>query len=117
MLYARDEGQRIPDYVVLLNVWKLATKLQMVGLRVAVLSAMAERRKEMGRIPGTSLLVQAWKETEEGSGLRLMLITWAAEHSRFSLRFTPRICVVLLAVAIKLLLHDIHIYLQAANLF
>lgn len=82
-LYVRDEGQGVPDYSVLLSVWKLATILQMAPLRVAVLNAMAERRRETERIPGTPLLIQAWKETEEGSGLRLMLVTWAAEHSEF----------------------------------
>jgi hypothetical protein len=33
-------------------------------------------------IPGIELLEVAWKETEEGSGLRKMLIEWAAEHSK-----------------------------------
>jgi hypothetical protein len=55
----------------------------MAPLRVAVLNAMAERRQLTSTIPGTSLLIQAWKETEEGSGLRKMLIGWTAEHSTF----------------------------------
>jgi hypothetical protein len=53
----------------------------MAPLRVAVLNAMAERRQLTSTIPGTSLLIQAWKETEDGSGLRKMLIDWTAEHS------------------------------------
>lgn len=74
----------IPDYPLLMGVWKLATKLRMAPLRVAVLDVMNERRQQTSCIPGTPLLVQAWKETEEGSGLRTMLITWAAEHSEYS---------------------------------
>jgi hypothetical protein len=66
-----------------MGVWKLATQLLMAPLRVAVLNAMAERRQLTSTIPGTSLLIQAWKETEEGSGLRKMLIGWTAEHSTF----------------------------------
>jgi len=83
-LYDRRGGRSIPDYPLLLGVWKLATKLKMAPLRVAVLNVMAERRQQTSCIPGTPLLIQAWKETEEGSGLRLMLIGWAAEHMRSS---------------------------------
>ncbi|KAH8597322.1 Bromodomain-containing protein [Bisporella sp. PMI_857] len=75
-------GQEIPTYAVLLGVWKLATKLQMSELRIGVLDAMTERRRQTGNIPGTALLIQAWEETEDGSGLRLMLIQWAADHLR-----------------------------------
>ena len=66
-----------------MNVWKLATLLRMAPLRVAVLDVMAERRQVTSHIPGTPLLIQAWQETEEGSGLRRMLIGWAAEHSMY----------------------------------
>jgi hypothetical protein len=55
----------------------------MAPLRVAVLDAMAERRQQTGFIPSTSLLVDVWRRTEEGSGLRKMLIEWAAEHSKY----------------------------------
>ena len=75
----------MPDYTILMGVWKLATQLRMAPLRVAVLDAMAERRQQTGFIPSTTLLVEAWRQTEDGSGLRKMLIEWAAEHSRFSL--------------------------------
>jgi hypothetical protein len=89
-VYDRELGQGIPDYHLLLDVWKLATELQMPPLRVAVMNAMADRRMATSMIPGAPLLIQAWKETEEGSGLRLMLIGWAAEHSMFSgLIFLP----------------------------
>lgn len=54
----------------------------MAPLRISVLDVMNERRQQTASIPGTHLLIQAWKETEEGSGLRTMLITWAAEHSK-----------------------------------
>lgn len=81
-VYDKAAGIEIPDYPLLMGVWKLATRLRMAPLHVAVLDVMAERRRKTSRIPGTPLLIQAWKETEEGSGLRLMLITWAAEHSK-----------------------------------
>lgn len=81
-LYNRDGGREIPDYPLLMNVWKLATVLQMPNLHSAALEIMNERRMKTSRIPGTPLLIQAWKETEEGSGLRMMLIGWAAEHMR-----------------------------------
>jgi hypothetical protein len=67
-----------------MGVWKLATRLRMAPLRVAVLDVMAERRQLTSHIPGTPLLIQAWQETEEGSGLRRMLIGWAAEHSMYT---------------------------------
>ena len=73
----------VPDYTSLTGVWKLATQLGIAPLRVAVLNAMAERRLQTGFIPSTALLVEAWRQTEDGSGLRKMLIEWAAEHSRF----------------------------------
>ena len=81
-VYDKDGGKEIPDYTLLMGVWKLATQLQMAPLRVAVLNTMAERRQLTSNIPGTSLMIQAWDQTEEGSGLRKMLIGWAAEHSK-----------------------------------
>jgi hypothetical protein len=72
-----------------MGVWKLATQLQMAPLRVAVLNTMAERRQLTSNIPGTSLMIQAWNQTEDGSGLRKMLIGWAAEHSEYSSISTP----------------------------
>lgn len=72
----------VPDYPILMGTWKLATQLKMAPLRVAVLNAMAERRQQTGFIPSTQLLVEAWRQTEDGSGLRKMLIEWAAEHSK-----------------------------------
>lgn len=88
-IYDGELGQDIPDYNLLLNVWKLATHLEMPPLRVAVLSAMAERRVATSKIPGVALFVQAWDDTEEGSGLRMMMIGWAAEHSEFPLFELP----------------------------
>ncbi|RFU28473.1 hypothetical protein B7463_g7852, partial [Scytalidium lignicola] len=81
-LYSRDGSREIPDYPLLMNIWKLATTLQMPDLHAAALDTMNERRIKTSRIPGTPLLIQAWKDTEEGSGLRMMLIGWAAEHMR-----------------------------------
>lgn len=47
---------------------------------------MAERRQQLGFVPRTTLYTEAWSQTEEGSGLRKMLIEWAAEHSKFSVQ-------------------------------
>ena len=74
----------VPDYPILMGVWKLATHLLMSSLRVAVLDAMAERRQLTGFIPSSGLLVEAWRQTEDRSGLQKMLIEWAAEHSESS---------------------------------
>ena len=73
-----------PDYAILMGVWKLATQLMIAPLRVAVLDAMAERRQQTGFIPSSELLIEAWIQTEDDSGLRKMLIEWAAEHSEFA---------------------------------
>lgn len=62
----------------------------MPPLRVAVLNAMADRRISTDMIPSTNMLIQAWKETEDGSGLRLMLIGWVAEHSKSCLSFSKQ---------------------------
>jgi hypothetical protein len=80
-VYDKRGGRMVPIYTTLMGVWKLATKLGVPHLRVAVLDAMAERRLQTGFIPSTELLVEAWRQTEDGSGLRKMLIEWAAEHS------------------------------------
>jgi hypothetical protein len=91
-VYDKDGGKEIPSYTLLMGVWELATRLQMAHLRVAVLDTMAERRQITSNIPGTSLMILAWEQTEEGSGLRKMLVSWAAEHSesRISLLFPLR---------------------------
>lgn len=81
-VYDKRGGVEIPSYPILMGIWRLATKLAMAPLRIAVLETMTERREQTGTIPGAPLLEQAWKETEEGSGLRKMLINWAAEHMR-----------------------------------
>lgn len=81
-VYDRRGGIEIPDYPILFGIWTLATKLQMPHLKVAVLETMTELRALTGVIPSPKLIEQAWKETEEQSGLRKMLITWAAEHMR-----------------------------------
>lgn len=83
-VYSRRDEAELPEYSLLLKVWKLAVSLKMSNLRVAVLDAMAERRQNDNKIPDTPLLIQAWQITEEGSGLRHMLIGWAAEHMRTS---------------------------------
>jgi hypothetical protein len=81
-VYDSAGGVMVPEYTLLMEIWKLATELKMAPLRSAVLDVMAERRQLTNAIPGIELLKQAWKETEEGSGLRKMLVEWAAEHSK-----------------------------------
>ncbi|EKD15365.1 uncharacterized protein L3040_001732 [Drepanopeziza brunnea f. sp. 'multigermtubi'] len=83
-VYDEVHGKEIPDYPLLMGLWKLATKLRMAPLRVAILETMTERRQLTSCNPGTPLLIQAWQDTQEGSGLRNMLIKWSAEHMRAS---------------------------------
>ena len=45
---------------------------------------MAECRRITQRIPATPLLVQVWKDTPEGSSIRKLLLSWAAEYMRSS---------------------------------
>lgn len=45
---------------------------------------MAECRKLTEHIPSTPLLVQVWRDTPEGSSIRKLLLSWAAEYMRSS---------------------------------
>jgi hypothetical protein len=45
---------------------------------------MAECRRITQRIPATPLLVQVWQDTPEGSSIRKLLLSWAAEYMRSS---------------------------------
>jgi hypothetical protein len=45
---------------------------------------MAECRRVTQHIPATPLLVQVWKDTPEGSSIRKLLLSWAAEYMRSS---------------------------------
>lgn len=74
----------LPTYEVLIGVWKLAHQLAIDGLCDAVLEAMIECRRITQHIPATPLLVQVWKDTPEGSSIRKLLLSWAAEYMRSS---------------------------------
>ncbi|KAK4100290.1 Bromodomain-containing protein [Parathielavia hyrcaniae] len=74
----------LPSYEVLIGVWKLGHDLGIDGLCDATLDAMAECRRITQHIPATPLLVQVWKDTPEGSSIRKLLLSWAAEYMRSS---------------------------------
>lgn len=68
------------SYETLVSLWKLAHKLGMDSLCDQTLDAMITCRRTTGRIPSTPLIVQVWKDTPEGSAIRTLLLTWAAEY-------------------------------------
>ncbi|KAK4683180.1 hypothetical protein QC764_122900 [Podospora pseudoanserina] len=74
----------LPSYDVLIGVWKLGHMLGIDGLCDATLDAMIECRRITEHIPATPLLVQVWKDTPEGSSIRKLLLSWAAEYMRSS---------------------------------
>lgn len=78
------EVESLPGYEVLIATWKLGNQLGIEGLCEAALGAMTECRRITQSIPATPLLVQVWKDTPEGSEIRKLLLTWAAEYIRSS---------------------------------
>lgn len=74
----------IPAYDVLIGVWKLGHELGIEGLCDGSLEAMSECRRITQHIPATPLLVQVWQDTPEGSSIRKLLLSWAAEYMRSS---------------------------------
>lgn len=74
----------LPNYEILIGVWKLGHQLGIQGLCDSTLDAMTEYRNVTGDIPAAPLLVQAWKDTPEGSSIRKLLLSWAAEYMRSS---------------------------------
>ncbi|KAK0704218.1 hypothetical protein B0T21DRAFT_377776 [Apiosordaria backusii] len=74
----------LPSYDVLIGVWKLGHMLGIDGLCDATLDAMIECRRITEHIPATPLLVQVWKDTPEGSSIRKLLLSWAAEYMKSS---------------------------------
>lgn len=73
-----------PSYETLVSLWNLGHKLGIGGLCDKTLEAMAECRRLTERIPATPLLIQVWRDTPEGSSIRLLLLSWAAEYMRSS---------------------------------
>lgn len=78
------DDAEMPSYEVLVSVWKLGYDLGIEGLRDRTLETMIEVRQATGRIPGAPLLVQVWRDTPEGSPIRILLLAWAAEYMRSS---------------------------------
>ncbi|KAM7199879.1 hypothetical protein V8F20_005528 [Naviculisporaceae sp. PSN 640] len=76
--------ESLPSYEILINLWRLGHDLDIEGLCDAALEAMIEYRRRTSHIPATPLLVQAWKDTPEGSTIRKLLLSWAAEYMRLS---------------------------------
>ncbi|KAG6009584.1 hypothetical protein E4U21_001951 [Claviceps maximensis] len=81
-IISEDEG--IPSYEALVGLWKLGHKIGIDGLCDKTLEAMKECRRLTERIPSTPLLVQVWRDTPEGSSIRMLLLSWAAEYMRSS---------------------------------
>lgn len=73
-----------PSYESLVGLWKLGHDLGIKGLCEKTLEAMIDCRKITERIPATPLLIQVWKDTPEGSSIRRLLLSWAAEYMRSS---------------------------------
>ncbi|KAL1899072.1 hypothetical protein Sste5346_002994 [Sporothrix stenoceras] len=78
------EDPSIPSYDLLVSIWKLGDTLGIDGLCERALEAMAENRRLTQSIPDTNTLVQVWKDTPEGSSIRKLLLSWAAEYLRSS---------------------------------
>ncbi|KAF6840959.1 ankyrin repeat-containing protein [Colletotrichum plurivorum] len=79
-----ENAETVPSYESLIGVWKLGHKLGIDGLCDKTLEAMNECRRITQRIPATPLLVQVWRDTPEGSSIRVLLLSWAAEYMRSS---------------------------------
>ena len=74
----------VPSYEGLVGLWRLGHTLEIEGLCNKSLDAMIECRRTTQRIPAVPLLIQVWKDTPEGSSIRTLLLSWAAEYMRSS---------------------------------
>ncbi|EHK22279.1 uncharacterized protein TRIVIDRAFT_191105 [Trichoderma virens Gv29-8] len=79
-----DENTNVTSYESLVGLWNLGHKLAVKGLCEHTLEAMVDCRRTTGRIPATPLLIQVWRDTPEGSSIRVLLLSWAAEYMRSS---------------------------------
>jgi hypothetical protein len=79
-----DETTNVTSYESLVGLWNLGHKLAIKGLCEHTLESMMECRRTTGRIPATPLLIQVWRDTPEGSSIRVLLLSWAAEYMRSS---------------------------------
>ncbi|CAN8102879.1 unnamed protein product [Discula destructiva] len=78
------DDAEMPSYEMLVSVWKLGHDLGIEGLCDRTLETMIQVRQATERIPGAPLLVQVWRDTPEGSTIRVLLLAWAAEYMRSS---------------------------------
>jgi hypothetical protein len=78
------DGHELPSYENLIGLWQLGSTLEIEGLCDKTIDTMIQCRQATKRIPSTPLLVQAWKYTPEGSSIRQLLLSWAAEYMRTS---------------------------------
>ncbi|CAK7230361.1 hypothetical protein SEUCBS140593_007563 [Sporothrix eucalyptigena] len=76
--------REMPSYDLLVDIWKLGDRLGIDGLCERALEAMAENKRLTQSIPATNILVQVWRDTPEGSTIRQLLLSWAAEYLRSS---------------------------------
>ena len=81
---ADGEGHGIPSYDLLVSIWKLGHRFGIDGLCERTLEAMTENKRLTQSIPATNILVQVWKDTPDGSSIRQLLLSWAAEYLRSS---------------------------------
>lgn len=79
-----SDASNVPSYEALVGLWRLGHKLGINGLCDKTLEAMIECRRLTQRIPATPLLIQVWQDTPEGSSIRVLLLSWAAEYMRSS---------------------------------
>ncbi|KAL7922288.1 hypothetical protein ACQKWADRAFT_293006 [Trichoderma austrokoningii] len=79
-----DGNANARSYESLVALWNLGRKLAIKGLCEHTLEAMVECRRTTGRIPATPLLIRVWRDTPEGSSIRVLLLSWAAEYMRSS---------------------------------
>ncbi|KYK59351.1 ankyrin repeat-containing protein [Drechmeria coniospora] len=78
------DDKTVPSYEALVGLWNLGHKLAVEGLCDKTLELMKECRRLTERIPAPPLLVQVWRDTPQGSAIRLLLLSWAAEYMRLS---------------------------------
>lgn len=79
-----NTAPKMPNYDMLIAVWKLGNELGIDGLCEEALQGMSEYRAATNSIPATGLLVKAWEETPEGSPIRTLFLSWTAEYIRSS---------------------------------
>jgi hypothetical protein len=78
-VYSIKSQDSIPDFSVLIRVWKLAKKLKMAHLQMDLLNCII--MCQTGRMPNVENIKEVWADTKEGCPLRIRLVGWIAEYS------------------------------------